>query len=67
MWPRYLADETPWCFMMHPIKLHGTGFVCFCSPICLSLRLHAGPIPAELGSLSALVWLDLKDNKLSGE
>ena len=43
------------------------GFVCFCPPTCLSLRLRAGPIPAELGSLSALVELDLHYNELSGE
>ena len=43
------------------------GFVCFCPPTCLSLRLHADPIPAELGSLSALEWLHLNSNELSGE
>ena len=43
------------------------GFACFCSPTCLSLRLHAGPIPAELGSLSALAELYLNSNQLSGE
>ena len=43
------------------------GFACFCSPICLSLCLHAGPIPAELGSLPTLAKLNLKSNQLSGE
>ena len=43
------------------------GFACFCSPTCLSLRLHADPIPAELGNLSALVELSLSSNQLSGE
>ena len=43
------------------------GFACFCSPTCLSLRLHAGRIPAELGSLPALVKLAVRSNQLSGE
>ena len=42
------------------------GFACFCSATYLS-RLHAGPIPAELGSLPALVKLGLSGNQLSGE
>ncbi|CEM08132.1 unnamed protein product [Vitrella brassicaformis CCMP3155] len=35
----------------------------------LSLRGHAlvGPLPDNLGALSRLDWLDLSDNKLSGE
>ena len=43
------------------------AFVCLSLPTCLSLRLHAGPIPAELGSLPALVKLHLDLNQLSGE
>ena len=43
------------------------GFACFCSPHGLSFCRHAGPIPAELGSLSALTELHLNSNQLSGE